>query len=147
MKEIKVVDQFKNHAILEEGTIEGIDYKICFLRGGYYTCYLDVSNTDLAGIDYMSIDLDVWWGLTYGADHYPWERDTHSEIKDNKWIIGWDYGHCDDAVDVELHEQLYDTPLYAVHDIESVHHTQLELYYQCASAIYQIIAKGKELIQ
>lgn len=142
MKEIKVVEQFENHAILEEGTIEGIEYKICFLRGGYYTCYLDVTNTDIAFIDYDSIDLNVWWGLTYGADHYPWEHSTG----DKKWIIGWDYGHCEDAVDVELHEQLYDTPLYFVHDIDSVHHTQLELYYQCASAIYQIIAKGKELI-
>lgn len=129
-----------NHAIVSKGTYKEIKYTICFLRGGYYTCYLDVTKTPLYGIEYNEIDLPVHWGLTYGDYKYPWEK-----TKDfDKYIIGWDYAHCDDAYDNDMGELIFGDK-YCIHKnlFGSDYHTKEELMIDCKEAIDAIYEKGE----
>lgn len=121
----------ENHAIVYEETYRKIKFTICFLRGGYYTCYLDVTKTNLYSLDYNSIDLPVYWGLTYGDHRYPWEEEKDFD----KYIIGWDYGHCDDAYENDMSKLIFGDKYYEQESIGNIHHTKEELIKDCKSAI------------
>lgn len=127
-----------NHAIVSQATYKEIKYTICFLRGGYFTCYLDVTKSSLYSVDYNNIDLPVYWGLTYGDYKYPWEKDKDFD----KYIIGWDYGHCDDAYENEFGKLIFGDKYYEHESIGNVHHTIEELTRDCKEAIDAIYKKG-----
>lgn len=130
---------FNHHAILIEDNHKGIDYKIVLIDSGWFTCYLDISNTKLKFIDYNSIELHVWWGLTYSDFKYPWER----EKDENKWIIGWDYGHYNDALEVALVKTVFDK---TVTDkfLGTINHTLPELTNDCIEAIDELLDRPTE---
>ena len=135
---IKIVSKY--HAIVKQDTYREIKYTICFLIGGYYTCYLDVTKTSLYSIDYNNIDLPVYWGLTYGDYGYPWEKDKDFD----KYIIGWDYGHCNDAYENDLGKLIFGDDYLEYISIGNVHHTIEELTRDCKEAIDAIYEKGNE---
>lgn len=129
MSEINLVSN--DHAIMYEENYKGIHFKVCFLRGGYFTAYLDVTHTKLAFIDYNNIDLPVHWGLTYSNSRYPWESNESFRT----WIIGWDYGHCDDAYENDLSESIFKESYTPKHSIGYEHHTLEEIIEDCMKAI------------
>lgn len=120
----------RNHAIMCEGIYKGIKYTVCFLRGGYFTAYLNVTNTSIQFIDYPNIDLPVYWGLTYSNSRYPWE----SAEDFRKWIIGWDYGHCDDAYENDLQKEIFKSD-YFHESVGNIHHSVEEVKDDCIKAI------------
>lgn len=99
---------YKHHAVIHEETYRKIKFQIVLSDMGWYTCYLDVSNTKYAFMDYMSIDLDVHGGLTYSDYRYPYEL----EADFSKWIIGWDYAHYGDDYEIELAEKIFNKQIY-----------------------------------
>ena len=124
----------ENHAIVNEGEFRNIKYTVCFLRGGYYTCYLDVSNTVLYSVDYNEIDLPVHWGLTYGDHKYPWEKEKDFD----KYIIGWDYGHCDDAYDNEMGKLIFGDSYHENISVGCDYYNIHEIAKECIEAINAI---------
>lgn len=130
---------YNNHYIMEQQEYKGITYTVCFTKGGWFTCYLDVTTTPLLGKSYESIDLSVWWGLTWSDCRYPFQTEDT-----DRWIIGWDYGHCDDALEKELEVTIFgDCSPYK--GIGNVHHTLPALILDCEQAIDEILSKGAEL--
>ena len=131
---------YDNHYIMEQQEYNGITYTVCFCKGGWFTCYLDVTDTPLNNIDYVSIDLSVWYGLTWSDCRYPYQHDDT-----DRWIIGWDYGHCNDAYENELEMIVFgDSLRYA--GVGNVHHTLSEIIEDCQQAIDEILIKGAELL-
>lgn len=127
---------FVNHYIIEQQIYKNFQYTICFNYSGCFTAYIDVSNTPLKCLPYMSIDLDVWGGLSFGDHKYPWDEHADS----NKWIIGWDYAHADDAIELNMIKTIFGkTPLYIFTSLGTKHHTVPEIRQECKNAIEQII--------
>ena len=133
----------KNHAIVKEGTYKKIKFTICFLRGGYYTCYLDVTKTSLYSVDYKDIDLPVYWGLTYSDYKYPWEKDKDF----NKYIIGWDYAHFDDALEYDMCKLIFGDGYFEHRFMGHNHHTIRELTLECIKAIDSIYEKEMNIYE
>lgn len=124
---------------MEQDEYKGITYTVCFCKGGWFTCYLDVTNTPLKGKSYENIDLSVWWGITWSDCRYPFQ---HEDTE--RWIIGWDYCHCDDAYETELERIIFGDDL-RYEGIGYVHHTLPELIEHCEQAIDEILVKGEQL--
>lgn len=124
---------------MEQQEYGGITYTVCFCKGGWFTCYLDVTNTPLNGKSYDGIDLSVWYGLTWSDCRYPFEN-----YETERWIIGWDYGHCNDAYEKELEMIIFRDDL-RYEGIGHVHHTLPELIEHCQQAIDEILIKGEQL--
>lgn len=124
---------------MEQDEYRGITYTVCFCKGGWFTCYLDVTDTPLNNIDCNNINLSVWWGLTWSDCRYPYQyEDT------DRWIIGWDYMHCDDAYETELERIIFGNDL-RYEGFGYVHHTLSELIEHCEQAIDEILNKGEQL--
>lgn len=124
---------------MEQDEYKGITYTICFCKGGWFTCYLDVTNTPLKDKPHDNIDLSVWWGLTWSDSCYPFQNENT-----DKWIIGWDYCHCDDAYEAQLEAIIFGDDL-RCEGIGYIHHTLSELIEHCEQAIEQILNKGEQL--
>lgn len=126
---------FINHYIMEQQIYKDFQYTICFIDSGWFTAYIDVSNTPLKYLDYNSIDLNVWHGLTFGDHRYPWDEHMDS----NKWIIGWDYAHFDDAIESEMVKTIFGKEPSYFPSFRTNHHTIPEIRQECKNAIEQII--------
>ena len=123
-----------NIFILHQDIYKDIKYTICFNKGGWFTAYLDVTNTRYNNVDYTNIDLNVYGGLTWGENRYPWEH-----VYDDKYIIGWDYAHYNDAFENELAIALFGNfDLVFRHEYET-HHTLPAIECDCKQAIDQIV--------
>lgn len=124
---------------MEQQEYRGITYTVCFNRGGWFTCYLDVTDTPLNNVHFSNIDMSVWWGITWSDCRYPFQyEDT------DRWIIGWDYSHCDDALEKELDVSIFGH-CSSFGDIGYVHHTLPELIEHCEQAIDELLIKGEAL--
>ena len=74
--------------MLADGEYKGLHFYV--LNLGTHPCaYVDVTDTDLNGKDYESIDIECHCGLTYSREY------LHTVDKKG-WFIGWDYAHADD---------------------------------------------------
>ena len=132
---------YKHHAILHEENYKGINFQIVLINAGWFTCYLDVTNTRLAFLNYMSIEHNVHGGLTYSDDHYPYEKKETGNF--DKWIIGWDYAHFGDAVETDLVFDIFKTDIKQYHPFEyGKHHTVEELILDCKTEIDNILEEG-----
>ena len=132
---------YNHHAILIDETYKNFNYKICLIDAGWFTCYIDVSESPIDFIEYNSIDLNVWYGLTYSDFHYPWENTDNID----KWIIGWDYAHFEDFYETELVKIIFGKTLNSTYG-GNLRHTIPELIRSCEQAIEEIIDKGEELL-
>lgn len=129
-----MIKKFKHHAILEEGNYKGIKFTICLINSGWFTCYLDVTKTKLAFIDYTEIDLPVHGGLTYSDCRYPWETSEDFRLS----VIGWDYAHYGDAIEKDLVCKIFNKELNTTHEYGK-HYSVPELIEECMKAIDYIM--------
>lgn len=128
-----------NHYIMEQDEYRGITYTVCFCKGGWFTCYLDVTDTPLNNIGYNNINLSVWCGLTWSDCRYPYQHDDT-----DRWIIGWDYGHCNDAYEKRIRNDNFGDCL-RYEGMGNIHHTLPSLIEDCKQAIDEILVKGEQL--
>lgn len=85
---------------IAEGKYKGFTYYV--LNLGTHPCaYIDVTDTNLHGVNYNQIEIDCHWGLTYS-------RDFLATVDKKGWFIGWDYAHYGDftGYDMEMPEYL-----------------------------------------
>jgi hypothetical protein len=73
---------------IADGEYKGFTYYVLSL-GTHPCAYIDVTETDLYGVDYNDIDLQCHFGLTYS-------RECLSTVDKKGWFIGWDYAHYSD---------------------------------------------------
>lgn len=93
LQDVYVPDSNYRKVLLHK-TYKGIPFYILSL-GSHPTCYIDLKNTTLDGIDYgndILEDIEVHFGFTYSADHL-W---ISNEESIDGWFLGWDYAHCND---------------------------------------------------
>ena len=65
---------------IAKGNYNGFDYYV--LNLGTHPCaYIDVTDTDLYGVEYSQIDLECHFGLTYS-------RETLITVDKKGWFIG-----------------------------------------------------------
>lgn len=129
--------QINHHYVIEQDRYKDYTYTICLIDSGWFTCYIDVTDTPLKYLAYTSIDLNVHYGLTYGSAKYPWE--SESKLFKKRWIIGWDYAHFDDAIEPEIVKFIFNTDSYKSYGDQ--HHTLQELRLDCFNAIDEIREK------
>lgn len=98
MKPMIYVPEFlgNNYEILDEGNINGFDYKI--INYGPHPCaYVSLpSNHKYYNEDYDNIDINCHGGLTFGR------ITTFKPDKDIKFWIGWDYAHLGDYSGLDI---------------------------------------------
>ena len=84
---------------IAEGDHKGFHYYV-ISQGTHPCAYIDVTKTNLNGIDYNLIDLKCHCGLTYSRNYLV-------PVDNEGWFIGWDYAHyCDFAgYEMELPEE------------------------------------------
>ena len=95
MKEmIYSAKRLKSPEMLEDGEYKGFHFYV--LNLGTHPCaYVDVTETDLNGKDYVDIDISCHGGLTYSEEYL-------STVDKKGWFIGWDYAHYDDFAGYKL---------------------------------------------
>lgn len=75
--------------VLHEGMYRGYQYYVLSM-GTHPTAYVEIpEDHKFYGKSYDDIDIKVHGGLTYSSDHL-------QDIKEDTWIIGWDYAHTGD---------------------------------------------------
>ena len=80
--------------MLADGEYKGFHFYV--LNLGTHPCaYIDVTETDLNGKDYVDIDISCHGGLTYSEKYL-------RTVDKKGWFIGWDYAHCCDFSGYEL---------------------------------------------
>ena len=124
------IKKFRNHAILKEENYKGIKFTICLITSGWFTCYLDVTKTKIAFIDYNNIDLPVHGDLTYSDCRYPWETNEDFRLS----VIGWDYAHYGDGKEYDLVKKIFNKELIPFNEYGH-HYTESELVEDCMKAI------------
>lgn len=125
-----MIKKFKHHAILKEEYYKGIKFTICLTSSGWFTCYLDVTKTKIAFVDYTELDIPVHEGLTYSDCRYPWEIAEDFRLS----VIGWDYAHYGDGLEYDLTKELFNTEPTRYHDYDK-HYSLSELTDECMKAI------------
>lgn len=100
------VKKIRPGVVLEEkGTYEGYNYFIVFTFNGYRCAYVEIpKDSKYYKVDYEELDIDAHGGITF-SEYYP--ELTGSSNEDDKWYIGWDYGHFSDRTSVELVEEYF----------------------------------------
>lgn len=89
--------QSRNYTILNFGIYNGYPYYI--LSIGYHPCsYIELGKDDiLYGASCEELDhitgIDCHGGFTYASDKLQSPNYSYVNPKENKWVIGWDYGH------------------------------------------------------
>lgn len=79
---------------LADGEYNGFTYYV--LNLGTHPCaYIDVTDTNLNGVDYDNIDVECHFGLTYSREYLV-------TVDKKGWFIGWDYAHYCDFAGYEL---------------------------------------------
>lgn len=128
-----MIKRFNHHAILEEGVYKGIKFTICLINSGWFTCYLDVTKTKIAFVDYDNIDIPVHGGLTYSGCKYPWETNENFRLS----VIGWDYAHYNDGKEYDLVKQIFNEELIQYTNFINYgkHYSVSELKEHCMKAI------------
>lgn len=77
--------------VLDKGNYKGFDYAI-ISYGTHPCCYVFLPRGHkYYGKSYDEINIDCHGGLTYAEDDL-----SSNPIVTDKWVIGWDYHHCDD---------------------------------------------------
>lgn len=128
-----MVKKFKHHAILKEDNYKGIKFTICLTSSGWFTCYLDVTKTKIAFVDYTNIDIPVHGGLTYSDSRYPWESNNDFRLS----VIGWDYAHSGDGMEYDLAKKLFNKePFFNFYS--GKHYSLSDLTDECMEAIEYI---------
>ena len=80
--------------MLADGDYKGFHFYV--LNLGTHPCaYVDVTETNLNGKEYVDIDISCHGGLTYSEDYL-------RTVDKKGWFIGWDYAHCSDFAGYEL---------------------------------------------
>lgn len=77
--------------ILDKGKYKGFNY--CIVNYGTHPCcYVFLpKNHKYYGKQYFDIPIECHWGLTFS------DKDLiFNPLPNKKWVIGWDYAHCDD---------------------------------------------------
>ena len=83
-----------DYFIEEHNSYRGYEYMIVLQSIGHRCAYINVINTQLQYIDYMSLDcINVHGGLTFSSVIAYGTQDG--------WWIGWDYAHYGDRNDYE----------------------------------------------
>ena len=112
--------------MLADGEYKGLHFYV--LNLGTHPCaYVDVTDTDLNGKDYGSIDIECHCGLTYSREY------LHTVDKKG-WFIGWDYAHYGDYMDYG------DTFLNNMFSNDKKWTTE-EIVEECKNVINQIVEK------
>lgn len=80
----------KKYEILFSGSYEGYNFYITSMCGRYPCAYVEIKEH----VDYQELEdeIDCHWGLTYSGNL------NHILGNNNRWFIGWDYGHYGDYV-------------------------------------------------
>jgi len=118
-----------DNEIVLRGVYKGYEYFIVSIRGMWYCAYviLPTENKYYEVDDYDTIPVEVHGGLTFADKH---------RLVENKWCIGWDYGHIGDY-----------TPIFGDHrdemedgfGIPPHHWTPEEIEGDCKYVIEQLI--------
>ena len=120
----------KNPERVAHGFYRGFHFYVLTM-GSHPCAYVDVTETELNGKDYESIDIECHYGLTYSRKYL-------NTVDKKGWFIGWDYAHYNDFLTFnELLAKKYGEP-YRAHK-----YTLTEIVKECANVIDQII----ELLQ
>lgn len=92
LEKIYYNERLKESIILKNETYKGYEYYIITL--GTHPCSYVVLPKDhkYYGMNYDEIDVKCHYGLTYSRD-YLISKDL---IKEDVWVIGWDYAHLGD---------------------------------------------------
>ena len=76
--------------VLCDGQYKGFNYWILNIRGSHPCGYIEIpEDHEYYEEDYDDVYLPVHGGLTFSEDHL-------SDIVEDTWILGWDYGHYGD---------------------------------------------------
>lgn len=77
--------------ILDKGIYNGFNYAIVSY-GTHPCCYVFLpKGHKYYGKNYDDIDIVCHGGLTYSGEDL-----VFNPLENDKWVIGWDYAHCDD---------------------------------------------------
>ena len=108
-----------------DGFYRGFHFYILTL-GSHPCAYVDVTETELNGKDYESIDIECHCGLSYSRKYL-------KTVDKKGWFIGWDYAHCNDylAFNDRLAKEFGEP--YRAHK-----YTLSEIVKECANVIDQI---------
>ena len=117
--------------ILAKGTINYYNYFV-ISYGTHPCCYVELpAGHKLYGLTYIDIEenyqIDVHGGFTYSCDSLL--------LKDNTWILGWDYAHLGD----------YYCANYSSDISKSHRWTTVEMIKECIEVIKQLEKINKEV--
>ena len=112
---------------IAEGAYKGFTYYVLSL-GTHPCAYVDVTDTNLHGVDYSQIDCHG--GLSYSEDFL-------ATVEKKGWFIGWDYAHCTDFAGYEMEMLAY------LHSNEKKW-TTAEIVKECKKVIDQIVNITKD---
>lgn len=117
--------------ILAKGRFNGYNFFV-ISYGTHPCCYIELpKNHKLYGLTYMDIEenyqVDVHCGLTYSSNSLL--------LRDNTWIIGWDYAHFGD----------YYCSSYRVGSDKDHRWTTDEMIKECMKVIKQLEKINKEV--
>ena len=68
--------------------------------------------------------------MTYSDCRYPWESNEDFRLS----VIGWDYAHYEDAIEIELTNKVFNQEPITFNKVGK-HHTVSELVEECKEAI------------
>ena len=116
----------KNPERVADGLYRGFHFYVLTM-GSHPCAYVDVTETELNGKDYESIEIECHYGLTYSRGYL-------NTVDKKGWFIGWDYAHYNDflAFNYRLAKE-YGEP-YRAHKYRLT-----EIVKECANVIDQII--------
>ena len=117
--------------VLAKGSFNGYNFFV-ISYGTHPCCYVELPKRHkLYGLEYWDIEdnyqIDVYGGFTYSDDHLL--------LRDNTWIIGWDYAHFGD----------YYCTAYRTDVSKAYRWTTKEMINECINVIKQLEKINREV--
>lgn len=107
-----LVPSSSSHAVEGGGIYNGYKYIVTMTDYGHRCGYVAIPNnhTYATTYDYNELDIECHGGLTFMSDEHPLKSSLGIGCNE-KWV-GFDCGHCNDAVDTELVKKYFGQSVY-----------------------------------